>query len=81
MKSMQQLFFVGGVIIIITMDHTQLQPVEGSTFLLSRHVITCFKMLNLKTYVHAAVDEEFPCLKQIIRMYYRRYIENTQLLD
>ena len=40
--------FMGGVIIISTMDHTQLQPVAGRPFLLSLYVITCFKMVKLE---------------------------------
>ena len=51
--------FMDGVVIIITIDHTQLQPVDGRPFLLSTNVITCFKMIKLQTSVRAAGDVQF----------------------
>ena len=48
--------FMGGVIIISTMDHTQLQPINGRPFLLSTHVVTCFKMVKLQSSVRDAGD-------------------------
>ena len=48
--------FMGGVVIISTMDHSQLPPVTGRPFLLSTHVITCFKMVKLESSVRAAGD-------------------------
>ena len=60
----QSTVFMGGVIIISTMDHTQLQPVNGRPFLLSTHVITCFKMVKLRTSVRATGDQDFQRLQQ-----------------
>ena len=51
--------FMGGVIIISTMDHTQLQPINGGSFLPSTHVISCFKMAKLQSSVCAAGDVDF----------------------
>ena len=73
--------FMGGVIIISTMDHTQLQPINGRPFLLSTHVITCFKMVELQSSVRTAGDVDFQRLQAIIRMHYSQYIEHPQLLD
>ena len=51
--------FVGGVIIISTLDHTQLKPITGRPFLLSSHIITNFKMAKLETSVRAGRYKEF----------------------
>ena len=73
--------FLGGVLLISTMDHTQLQPVTGRPFLLSTHVITCFKMIKLQKSVRASGDLRFQRLQEIIRMHYSKYIEKPELLD
>ena len=77
----QSTVFMGGVIIISTIDHTQLQPVNGRPFLLSTHVITCFKMVKLRTSVRAVGDQDYQRLQQIIRIHYSKYIEQPELLD
>ena len=51
--------FLGGVLLISTMDHTQLQPVTRRPFLLSTHVITCFKMIKLHKSVRVSGDLRF----------------------
>ena len=73
--------FMVGVIIISTMDHTQLQPINGRSFLLSTHVISCFKMAKLQSPVRVAGDVDFQKLQAIIRMHYSHYIEHPELLD
>ena len=72
---------MGGVIIISKMYFTQLQPINGRTFLLSTHVITCFKMVKLQSSVRAAGDVDFQQLQAIVRMHYSKYIEHPELLD
>ena len=62
--------FMGGVIIISTMDHTQLQPINGIPFLISTQFITCFKILKLQSPVRADGDVDFQQLQAIIRMHY-----------
>ena len=73
--------FVGGVIIISKIDHTQLQPINGIPFILSTHVITFFEMVQLQSSVRAAGDVDFQQLQAIIRMHYSQYIELPELLD
>jgi hypothetical protein len=73
--------FLGGVIIIGTIDHTQLQPVQGRPFLTSSHVISCFKMTMLSTSVRASNDPNFQRIQEIARMHYQKYTENPSLLD
>ena len=38
----------GGVLLLGTMDHTQLQPIASLPFLLSTSVLTCFTMVQLR---------------------------------
>ena len=73
--------FMGGVIIISTMDHTQLQRVSGRPFIISSYVITCLNMVKLETSVRASIDIPFQRLKQIVRMHYSKYTEFPGLLD
>ena len=35
---------MGGVLIIVSMDVTQIHPIWGHQFLTSCHIISCFKM-------------------------------------
>ena len=37
----------GGILLIATIDHTQLHPVKGLPFILSSHTLACFKMIML----------------------------------
>ena len=72
--------FFGGVVIIGTIDHTQLQPVRGRPFLTSSHAITCFRMVKLKTSVRAAGDPDFQRIQEIARMHYSKYVSNPDLI-
>ena len=36
--------YMGDVLIIFSMNHTQIQPIRGHKFLTSCHIISCFKM-------------------------------------
>lgn len=65
-----QLIF-GGVLIIGTMDHTQLQPVSGRPLLLSSLITTCFVMVKLVTSVRCAGDENFRCLQELLRIHFQ----------
>ena len=72
---------MGEVLIISTMDHTQLQPVNGRPFLLSTHVITCFKMIKLECSVRASGDQDFQRMQEIIRMHVSKYNDDPELLE
>ena len=37
--------FLGILLLIATIDHTQLQPMKGIQFLLSSYTLTCFKII------------------------------------
>ena len=72
--------FFGGVLCISTMDHLQLQPVVGRPFLLSSHILTCFKMVQLKTSVRAANDIALRRILEICCMHPSKYADNPELL-
>ena len=42
--------FMGDIIFISTLDHTQLKPVKGHPFLLSSHIITNFEMAKIEKF-------------------------------
>ena len=41
--------FLGGLLIIGSMDHTQIQPINANPFLTPTHIITCFKSVSLSS--------------------------------
>ena len=61
----------GGVLIIFSVDHTQIQPIRGQPFLASSHVIPCFKMVTLKHYIRSVNYVPFKCIQQIARYKYK----------
>jgi DNA replication protein DnaC len=48
--------FLGGVLLIATIDPLQLRPIKGRPFLVSPFVLTCFRFSVLKHSVRAADD-------------------------
>ena len=51
--------------IVASLDHHQLSPVSGSLFLMSPHVLNCFKFAILYHFVRASYD---PSLQRIINI-------------
>ena len=60
--------FLGGLLIICTIDQKQLSPVKGKPFLTSPHVLTCFKAYSLCHSVRAHLDSKFAEIQNISRM-------------
>ena len=58
----------GGVLIIGTMDPTQLQPIDKLPFLTSSLMMTCFPMIELQHSVRPHGDIEYQRLQAITRM-------------
>lgn len=58
----------GGVLILGTMDHTQLQPIKELPILTSSFMLTCFQMVSLEHSVRAHGDPDFQRLQAITRM-------------
>ena len=51
--------FMGGVLLIFSTDHTQIQPIGGRPFLTSYNIVSCFKMVALEHSVRAHNDLVF----------------------
>ena len=71
--------FMGGVVIISTMEDIQLQPVLGRTFLLPFHLITCYQIMKIETSVQAFGAMLFQRSQQIIQMHYSSF--TNDILD
>lgn len=72
---------LGGVLLIGTIDHTQIQPINGSPFLTATHVVTCFRMVALNHSVRASQDVNFQRIQAIARKSYIELENNPQLVD
>ena len=49
--------FMGGILLIGTLDHLQIQPINGRPFLTASGIIPCFKMVALRHSVRATGSE------------------------
>ena len=58
----------GGLFLIGTMDHLQIQPINQLPFLTSSLVLTYFEEIELKNSVRAHGDLDYQCLQDITRM-------------
>ena len=47
---------MGGISMIGTLDHLQIQPIDGRIFILAHSIIPCIKMVSLKRSLHASGD-------------------------
>lgn len=71
--------FMGGILLICTMDHSQLQPVNGRPFLVSSHIPSCFQMTKFEHSVCTS-EPDLQRLLQIARMHPRQYQRDCTLL-
>ena len=72
--------YMDGVLIIFSIDHIQIHPIEGHPFLTSCHIISCFKMSALKNYVRASNYYIFKYINQIARFSYQRLVDESNLV-
>jgi len=61
--------FMGGVLLICTMDPLQLRPVSGRPALLSPHMLTCFSLRELRHSVRASRDALLRRIQAYTRMH------------
>jgi hypothetical protein len=73
--------YLGGILLIGTLDHTQIQAIDSWPFLTSSNLIPCFKMIELKYPVRAADDNNFFRIQQIARYHYKKLTENPELVE
>lgn len=72
--------FMGGVLVIGTLDQKQLAPIKGKPFLTSPHVLSCFQSYVLKESVRASTDANLQRILNIARMNPKEYITKPSLL-
>ena len=65
--------YMGGVLILGTIDPIQLRPIKGHPFLLSPFVLTSYRFNVLKHSVRAANDQFFQRIQDITRMLVHEY--------
>ena len=70
----------GGVLLIGTLDHTQIQPWEGRPFLTSPQLIPCFKMIGLKYSVRTS-NMAMHRMAEIARMKYTALEQDPSLAN
>jgi hypothetical protein len=73
--------FLGGLLIICTLDHTQIQLVKGRPFLTSTHIIPCFKMVSFVNSIRASGDAAFQKIQELARFNYIIFEEEPDLID
>ena len=73
--------YMGGVLLIFTMDHLQIKPINGRPFLTSANIIPCFKMVNLQHSMRAWDDQNYQRIQQIARMHHSEFERNPALVD
>ena len=80
-KTRNSNIYMGGVLIIYSMDHAQIQPINGRPFLTSCHIIPCFQAVALKYSVRASNDLDFVRIQTIARMNYKKIELDSNLVD
>ena len=73
--------YLGGVLLICTLDHTQIQSIENRPFLTSSNIIPMFTMVSLEHSVRAANDPAFFRIQQICRYDYHKLETEPQLIE
>ena len=73
--------FLGGILFICTLDHKQLQPIDGKPFLVSPMVLSCFKFVSLTESVRASGDHNLQRIQKIARMNPDMYDRNPDLIS
>ena len=71
--------FMGGVLIIGTLDHLQIQPINGRPFLTANCIIPCFKMVSLRHSVRAT-GSQYVELQSLVRKDYIEFETKPELL-
>ena len=72
--------FMGGLLVIGTLDHLQIQPIVGRPFLTANCVIPCFKMVSLQHSVRAT-GSDYVELQSLVRKDYIEFETNPHLLQ
>jgi predicted GIY-YIG superfamily endonuclease/DNA replication protein DnaC len=60
--------FMGGIIIIATMDQLQMRPIRGQPVLLSYFLLTSFRLARLDQFVRASTDHNLQRIQALTRL-------------
>ena len=73
--------YLGGLLVICTLDHLQIQSIESRPFMISMHIISCFSMVKLKSSVRASNDPSFQRIQEIVRFSQKKLQEHPELIE
>ena len=73
--------YMGGVLIIFYMDHTQIQPIGVHTFLTSCHITYFFKNFTLENSVRDPNDDIFKRIQKFSRLNFRGLVHEPEVVD
>ena len=73
--------YLGGLLIIGTLDHKKFPPISGRLFMTSLHILTSFEFIVLLHSVRTSCDPEFQRLQNIARLHPRCYEGYPQLIE
>ena len=70
-----------GVLMIVSMDHTQFQSINGLSLLSFCYTIPCFQTVALEHSVRVSTDTDFVRIQEVTRMNYQNFDEDSNLVD
>ena len=73
--------YLGGLLVICTLDHLQIQSIESRPFMIPMHIISCFSMVELKSSVRASNDPSFQRIQEIVRFSQKKLQEHPELIE
>ena len=73
--------YLGGLLVICTLDHLQIQLIESRPFLILMHIISCFSMVKLQISVRASNDPSFQRIQEIVRFSQKKLQEHPELIE
>jgi predicted GIY-YIG superfamily endonuclease/molybdopterin converting factor small subunit len=73
--------YFGGVLLVFTLDHTQILPYDARPFLTSTNLISCFRMVLLTKSVRAADDNALQRVQEISRYPFWYLVENSAVIE
>ena len=77
----QSTTYLGGVLLICTMDHKQLCPINETPVLISSQIPTAFTFITLEKSIRASNDTNFQRIQDISRMHPSKYLSEPSILQ
>ena len=76
----ERTIYLGGVLLICTMNHKRLCPINEIPVLISSQIPTAFTFVTLKNFIRASNDIDFQRIQAIARMHHSKYEEDSDIL-